>query len=94
MLVEYKNNAISGIVGGMFVLGGVYQVRSMHPTTVPPLLTLGISIIGIVLWIWGCFAYAKGKGYSKYWGLLGFLYLLGLLILALFPDKHKNANKA
>lgn len=43
---------------------------------------------GIFLFIWGCTFYAKGKGYGRAVGLLGFLNLIGLLILLCLPDKH------
>jgi hypothetical protein len=46
---------------------------------------------GLVLFIWGCTSYSKGKGYHLGWGFLGLLSLLGLIILALLPDKHKKA---
>ncbi len=46
------------------------------------------SLGGIFLFIWGCTCYAKGKGYGRGVGLLGFLNLIGLLILLGLPDKH------
>jgi hypothetical protein len=48
-----------------------------------PVLLLG----GMFLFIWGCTCYAKGKGYGRTVGLLGFLNLIGLLILLSLPDK-------
>jgi hypothetical protein len=48
-------------------------------------------LIGVVLFLWGCGQYARGKGYSVYWGALGLLYIIGLLVLVLMPDKHKDA---
>lgn len=52
-----------------------------------------LQLIGIVLFLWGCWSYAKGKGYRGAWGLLGLGFviaglpgLIGLIILAVFPD--------
>jgi len=46
---------------------------------------------GILLFIWGLWNYARGKGYKGTWGLLGLLSVFGLIILAFFPDKKKDA---
>jgi hypothetical protein len=46
---------------------------------------------GFILFIWGCGQYAKGKGYSAYFGALGLLSIVGLVVLVVFPDKFKNA---
>jgi hypothetical protein len=54
------------------------------------LLGLIVLIVAVASTIFGCVHYAKGKGYSPYWGCLGFLSILGFIFLALLPDKHKN----
>ena len=46
---------------------------------------------GFLMFIWGLWNYAKGKGYKGAWGLLGLLSVFGLVILALFPDRRKEA---
>ena len=46
-------------------------------------------LIGGVCCIWGCGQYAKAKGHSPYWGVLGLLSIIGLIVLVLFSDKHK-----
>ena len=48
------------------------------------------ALVGFVLFIIGCFNYAKAKGYNSALGLFGFLWLLGLLILVCLPDKRKE----
>lgn len=55
------------------------------------LLTIGlvVGILGTILFIWGCWNYAEGKGYPGVLGLLGLLSCLGLLILVVLPDKNK-----
>src|SRR5262245_19950417 len=48
------------------------------------------ALLGAVLLIIGLGYYAKGKGYSAVLGLLGLLSCIGLLILAVLPDKTKG----
>lgn len=48
-----------------------------------------IQLFSAILFIWGCCMYAKGKGYHPAWGLLGFLSIIGLIVLVCFKDKHK-----
>jgi hypothetical protein len=53
-----------------------------------PLLQLGV-VAGLVLLVIGLCYYAKSKGYNALFGLLGLLSCLGLIILAVLPDKTK-----
>lgn len=46
-----------------------------------------VLVIGTLLLIGGLAYYAKAKGRSPAWGLMGFLSLLGLLVLALLKDQ-------
>jgi len=50
-----------------------------------------VILAGFVLFIWGCGQYAKGKGYSPWFGLLGLLSIVGLIVLVFFKDKHQGA---
>jgi hypothetical protein len=47
------------------------------------------SLIGVLLLIVGLRHYAKTKGYSDVFGLLGLLSLLGVFIMVALPDKTK-----
>ena len=51
-----------------------------------------IMFAGLIMLIVGLGLYASAKGYSRYMGLLGLLSILGLIILAVLPDKLKTAN--
>ena len=53
-------------------------------------MSLVIYVFGLVIFVWGCMNYAEGKGSSKWFGLLGFLSLIGLLGLFFLPDQHKD----
>ncbi|HOX10316.1 MAG TPA: hypothetical protein PLA52_06705 [Candidatus Omnitrophota bacterium] len=89
MIEEYRRKTNIGVSSGI-----VAQVLGYFLT---------FSQVGIIMWIgallawggfllvmWGLFNYAKGKGYSGLWGLLGLLSVFGLAILAFFPDKKKG----
>jgi hypothetical protein len=56
------------------------------------LLGVAIAFVGFSFFIWGCAQYARGKGHSPWLGPLGLLSLLGLIVLFLLPDRHKQAS--
>ena len=80
MLAEHKTNTNIGIGGGL--------ILQFLGRTLDTGFSMLIIITGSVLFIWGCTQYAKGKGYSAWFGLLGLISFFGLIILALLPDKH------
>lgn len=45
-----------------------------------------VTLVGTGLLIAGLAMYAKAKGRSPAWGLLGFLSIIGLIVLALLKD--------
>lgn len=55
------------------------------------MLGLICVLISIALWIFGCGGYARWKGYSGVLAVVGSLCFLGLLILALLPDRWARA---
>lgn len=89
MLQQYKKQTNIG-VGLGFLTSLISKIlEKQDPSQI--LLIWGLAIAGIGLIVWGCVGYAKGKGYSPYWGAFGLLWILGFVILALFPDRHKTA---
>ena len=85
MLPENKTNTNIGVglgflleILGRLVFGGSW-------------IGLVLILVGAVLFIWGCMNYAVGKGHSKWLGLLGLLSSIGLIILVILPDHHKEA---
>jgi hypothetical protein len=88
MLTEYKKKTNLGIGGGILlqVLGRIIMEAMPGNSFIGFLLILA----GFIMFIWGCSSYAVGKGYSQFLGILGFLSCLGLVILAVLPDKHKS----
>jgi hypothetical protein len=81
MLAECRTNTNVGVG-----LGIILQIVSGR---MDGFLGLIIGLAGTAAFLWGCFNYAKGKGYPSLLGLLGLLSCIGLLILVVLPDKHK-----
>jgi hypothetical protein len=91
MLKEYKRDTNIGVgVGWIVIALSNYVIRT--GAFGGPIVGYVVLLTGIALFLWGCGQYAQGKGYSQYWGALGLLYLLGLLVLVFMPDKHKDAK--
>ena len=64
-----------------------------HPPDVPAWMS-ALSWAGIIcgeaLFVVGLEYYAAAKGHSRWAGLLGLLSLIGYLVLAVLPDRHKT----
>ena len=86
MLPGYAKNTNIGIGGGLVLnlIGRTMATQGMFAGYL-------FLLAGLPLYLWGCTQYAKGKGYSPWLGLLGLLTIIGLIALALFPDKHKKS---
>ena len=88
MLAEYKTQTNIGLgVGLLFQFIGNVLIGSGSGTL--PTLGLLLLLTGWGIFIWGTVSYAQGKGHHGAWGILGFLSLLGLIILVLLPDRYK-----
>ena len=83
-----KSRANLGVAGGIIVmLAGSGIARGGEDG----FLTGSIVFLGGWGWfIWGCANYMRLKGYSAWFGLFGYLLLLGILILACFPNKRQR----
>ena len=87
MLPQYKKNTNIGIgISLVAQIAGLALAKNGMGGIVLVLL-----IAGFVSFIWGCGQYAKAKGYSAWFGALGLFSIIGLVVLVLFPDKHKDA---
>ncbi len=76
-------------VGGFISLIIIQAVSRPHPAS-PLLLALAalVALGGAVLLAIGLMYYARAKGRHPAWGLLGFLGLPGLIVLAVIPDRE------
>ncbi len=92
MLKEYKAKTVGGLGLGILAIFIGYLMSLVDIGTV--LWFAAIFIWGgVLLFVWGLWCYAKGKGYHGIWGLLGFLGPIGLIVLIFFPDKQKAGSK-
>jgi hypothetical protein len=91
MLAEFKyKTGIALGAGLLLIIAGRLILRSGGPAIVGATAVIG----GLVLFIWGCSLYAKSKGLSGWWGLLGLFTVFGLLILFTFPDRHTRYEES
>ena len=100
MIAKYNRKSLAiGVPGLLLQVGCLFATNLIAAkaksggTTLPDSLALLLTagpLVGAVLLIIGLGFYAKAKGYSAVLGLLGLLSCLGLLILAVLPDKTKG----
>jgi hypothetical protein len=90
MLKEYKRSTNIGVGIGWIVIA-LANLAIRKGALGGPFVGYLLFVIGATLFLWGCGQYAKGKGYSPYWGALGLLYILGLIVLVFMPDRHKDS---
>jgi hypothetical protein len=69
----------------MYRTGGVVAPQGQAETGHP--LWLLVALVGTVLLIAGLSFYAKAKGRSPAWGLMGLLSIIGLIVLACLKDR-------
>jgi hypothetical protein len=88
MLPGYRFRTNIGISIGLILqfTGAVLSASEWAP--VGPILELA----GVFILIYGCAQYSKGKGHSKWLGVLGLFSTLGVLILMILSDKHKDVT--
>lgn len=87
MLPDQKKKANIGVgVGILLVIVGLFL---MVPS--PPLGLL-TRLAGGCFYVWGCWNYAEGKGYSGWSGLWG-LTCIGLVVLIFITDHNKESKQ-
>ena len=86
MLEEPRTRANLGLGAGL-ILQLVARFLLLPQEGTLALLGWPVALLGLALWIWGCWNYADSKGYPGYVGLLGIFSCFGLIILALLPDR-------
>ncbi len=91
----YQRNSSLGVLGILLIILALLGLGASSSAAVEMrgILTLLLGIVllgGIGLWYYGLGCYAMAKGYSGVLAALGLFGPLGLLILLLLPDKHKQ----
>jgi hypothetical protein len=85
MVKRYNNLSFLFFIPGTILQIIGYAMNESSPDPNP--LATALLLVGTVLAIIGFGYYAKAKGRSMAWGLVGFLGLIGLLVLALLKDR-------
>ena len=60
---------------------------------VSPVLTMPLFVFATVVFTIGCCFYTKSKGFPPLLGLLGLLWIPGLVVLILLPDRKDSTLK-
>jgi hypothetical protein len=84
MIESKKNQAALGIVGGLVV------AMAGSPMHLDGPLRVVWTSVGVCLYAWGAMSLAEAKGYSRWWGLLALVTIVGMLVLVFMPDRHRN----
>jgi len=79
---ENRKSLMFGVPGIVLQIAGNVKMRSEPEDA----LGLVLALVGTVLLIVGLAFYAKAKGRSPAWGLMGLLSIIGLIVLALLKD--------
>jgi hypothetical protein len=89
MLAQYRTKINVGVSLGVFLILGCSGLAKSPLRIVSAFATL---MTGWSLLLYGCAYYARAKGHSEWLGLLGLLFLPGMLILILLRDKNKSGR--
>lgn len=96
-----RKSLMLGVPGILLQIVGNIVMRSPELSNLDPSLAvkpsaalefggLAIALIGTALLILGLSWYARAKGHSGWWGLLGLASIFGLIALACIKDKNKQ----
>jgi hypothetical protein len=92
VIASYRHRARLGI-GGFFALrfAGLISLWSAaqwgNGEGGAPRVFEFVFVLGTAALLWGCWALARGKGHSPWWGLLGLAGVVGLVVALLLPDR-------
>ena len=83
--------AIVGVgMGVLLQLAGILLVQTGDAAAK---FGLGLILLSLPVFIWGCINYADGKGHSKWVGLVGVAGILGLIVLIVMPDQDRTGSR-
>ena len=75
------------------LLFSVYGIASAEPAHIE-WQPVAWYVAGAALEVWGLGRYARCKGYSRFYGLLGLLHLPGVVVLKRLPDQSGDPASA
>ena len=92
MKTRHKRKAVIGIPLGLVLLGAGLFLSYRELVPIP--VRLIMAVVGVGIYIWGCLAFAKAKGYSTAIVLTVVLgVLFPVVVLFALPDKNKNYGR-
>lgn len=97
MIKEYNRRSFYFGVPGVLIQGFGYFAEFLNNNRAagagqPMIRSSVFFLIGSIFLLIGLMYYAKAKGRNPAWSLLGFLSIIGIIILALLPDKSEQVN--
>lgn len=84
---QNRTSLMFGVPGIVLQIVGALMGRDIIPGG--ETVGLIVQIAGTILLIVGLSFYARAKGRHPAWGLLGLLSIIGLIVLAVLPDRRK-----
>src|SRR5713101_7361664 len=99
MLRQFTTKSIIALILGIGMMfgGGMvggYLSYGAGESSLPIIVAAIIWLPGFCFFMWGCVNLARAKGHSGWFGLVGLLFILGLILLVLLEDKSKvNSEK-
>ena len=90
MLKEYEQNAYVGIGAGWFCGHFGAAIVSDGGDMFEVIVGTAFMLLGFGIFVWGVINGCVGKGYSRWYGLLSILNIIGVAILIMLPDKYKH----
>ncbi len=98
--MDKRKNNISlafGVPGIILQFGGLCMSGFLSASGISPsvsgMLFLGSLLLGTAMLMIGIAYYAMAKGQSALWCLMAFLGIIGLIVLALLPDRHIHGRR-
>ena len=76
-------------VPGLIVQTIAYMVATNTRSPILALFFLLLTLVGTGLLLVGLAYYARAKGHSPWWCLAGLLSCIGIVVLAILPDRRK-----
>lgn len=87
-----RRSLLIGVPGFVLQHIGVWLLMDRYGPNTLALLAMVFLFAGTLMFLIGLAYYAKAKGQSGAWGLLGFLSFIGWIWLALLPDRGREGR--
>jgi hypothetical protein len=95
MLVKYKRRGLVAVAiqiaawPALLLFASIAGGNIWGANSASSIAAIIADITITISWFYILWAFARAKGHNGLWMLVGWFFLLGLLVIALLPDKHK-----